>query len=303
MKPTLLIPAAGMGSRFGGLKQMTAIGPSGETLMDYSVFDAIRAGFGKVIFIIRHDFETEFRKMFNAERFNGRIEVDYAFQSIEKIPTGFSVNPERTKPWGAGHALLMAADLINEPFAVLNSDDFYGFESINIIATFLKNCHPDSNKYCMAGFRLGNTLSETGGVSRAICNINKNHELISIYECHQLTKYNSEINGIDESGNKCSFSENMLVSMNIWGFTPGFMNHAATLFFDFLKKNNLNLKAEFHIPFIVGELIKNGRAKVQAYETSARWIGVTWLEDREKVVENIKLKICKGEYPENLWTI
>ena len=303
MKPTLLIPAAGMGSRYGGLKQMAGMGPSGETLMDYSVYDAIRAGFGKVIFIIRRDFEIEFRKMFNAERFAGRIDVDYAFQSVEKIPAGFSVNPERTKPWGAGHALLMAADLINEPFADLNSDDFYGYESFSIIADHLNSCNPDSNEYCMAGFRLGNTLSETGGVSRAICNINENRELQSIYECHQIVKQNAEITGIDESGQRRSLSEDMLVSMNIWGFTPGFMKHSNELFLEFLNSNSMDLKAEFHIPYVVGQLIGSGKAKVLAKETPARWFGVTWPQDREKVVESIKLKVFKGEYPENLWAV
>ncbi|KAF5043128.1 hypothetical protein DSECCO2_505490 [anaerobic digester metagenome] len=303
MKPTLLIPAAGMGSRYGGLKQMAGMGPSGETLMDYSVYDAIRAGFGKVIFIIRRDFETEFRKIFNADRFAGRIEVDYAFQSIEKIPAGFSVNPDRTKPWGAGHALLMAAEMINEPFAVLNSDDFYGYESFSIIAEHLNACNPDSNEYCMAGFRLGNTLSETGGVSRAICNINNDHELESIFECHRIVKNNLEITGIDESGNTRTLSEGMLVSMNIWGFTPGFMKHSTDLFVDFLNENGMDLKAEFHIPYVVGQLIGCGKAKVIAKETPARWFGVTWPQDREKVVESIKVKVCKGEYPENLWAV
>ena len=303
MKPTLLIPAAGMGSRYGGLKQMAGMGPSGETLMDYSVYDAIRAGFGKVIFIIRRDFEIEFRKLFNAERFAGRIDVDYAFQSVEKIPAGFSVNPERTKPWGAGHALLMAADLINEPFAVLNSDDFYGYESFSIIADHLNSCNPDSEEYCMAGFRLGNTLSETGGVSRAICNINENHELQSIYECHQIAKQNAEITSIDESGQRRSLSEDMLVTMNIWGFTPGFMKHSNELFLEFLNRNSMDLKAEFHIPFVIGKLIENNRIKVQVKETPSRWFGVTWPKDRAYVMECLLKKVQDGEYPQNLWNV
>lgn len=303
MKPTLLIPAAGMGSRYGGLKQMAGMGPSGETLMDYSVYDAIRTGFGKVIFIIRRDFEVEFRTMFNAERFAGCIEVDYAFQSIEKIPAGYSVNPDRTKPWGAGHALLMAADMINEPFAVLNSDDFYGYESFKIIADYLNSCDPDSNEYCMAGFRLGNTLSETGGVSRAICNININRELESICECHQIVKNNVGITGIDESGNTRFLSDDMLVSMNLWGFTSGFMKHSNELFMDFLNRNSMDPRAEFHIPFVVGQLIRNGKAKVLVKETPARWFGVTWPQDRDAVVKSIKLKVHNGEYPENLWAI
>jgi len=303
MKPTLLIPAAGMGSRYGGLKQMDGMGPSGETLMDYSVYDAIRAGFGKVVFIIRHDFEQEFKNIFNTKRFGGRIEVDYAFQSIENIPAGITTNPKRTKPWGAGHALLMAANLIHEPFAVINSDDFYGYESFKIISEHLHACDPVANEYCMAGFQLKNTLSETGGVSRAICNINKNHELATIYECHQIVKNNSEITGIDEADNNVFLHGNTIVSMNIWGFTPAFMQHSIELFYDFLSRNNMDLKAEFHIPYIVGELIGSGKATVHAYETTARWFGVTWPQDRDAVVESLKLKVLNGEYPENLWAV
>jgi len=277
------------------------MGPSGETLMDYSVYDAIRAGFGKVVFIIRHDFEQEFKNIFNPKRFGGRIEVDYAFQSFENIPAGFTINPERTKPLGAGQALLMAADLIHEPFAVINSDDFYGYESFKIVFDHLNACDPAENEYCMAGFQLGNTLSETGGVSRAICNINKNHELVSIYECHQIVKNNSEISGVDEGDNKVFLNENAIVSMNIWGFTTGFMKHAHALFIDFLHQNSMDLKAEFHIPYVVGQLIGSENATVHAKETPARWFGVTWPQDRKTVVESLKLKVLNGEYPENLW--
>jgi len=301
MKPTLLIPAAGMGSRYGGLKQMDGMGPSGETLMDYSVYDAIRAGFGKVIFIIRHDFEKEFKSIFNKRRFGEQIEVDYAFQAIDTIPAGFNIHPERKKPWGAGHALLMAVDLIQEPFAVINSDDFYGAESFRIIAEHLKYVSVNATSYCMAGFRLCNTLSETGGVSRAICGINKKLELTSIYECHQLVRNNADISGVDEKGNTVTLPDNTLVSMNIWGFTPAFMQHSAELFKTFLEQNSMDLKAEFHIPFVVGKLIESGKANIHAYETPERWFGVTWPQDRDAVVESIKLKVNKGKYPENLW--
>jgi len=303
MKPTLLIPAAVMEIRYGGLKQMDGMGPSGETLMDYSVYDAIRAGFGKVIFIIRHDFEKEFKAIFNTNRFGGRIEVDYAFQSIEKIPAGFNIHPDRTKPWGAGHALLMGADMIHEPFAVINSDDFYGAESFQIIADHLQQVSLDSASFCMAGFRLCNTLSVTGGVSRAVCGINEKHELTSIFECHQLKRNNTEISGVDESGNTVTLPDHTLVSMNIWGFSPAFMQHSADLFNTFLQQNSMDLKAEFHIPFVVGKLIESGKATVYAYETTERWFGVTWPQDRDAVVESIKLKVYKGEYPENLWAI
>ncbi len=303
MKPTLLIPAAGMGSRYGGLKQMAEMGPSGETLMDYSVFDAIRAGFGKVIFIIRKDFETEFVNVFNAKRFANKIEVEYAFQALDKIPSGFSVNPDRLKPWGAGHALLMASELINEPFAVINSDDFYGFESIKIIADHLLSVNQNSNDYCMAAFRLGNTLSETGGVSRAICVTNNKQELMSIYECHKIRKHNDQIIGVDESETEHGFDENTLTSMNIWGFNPSFMKFSNDLFVDFLNKFGMDEKAEFHIPYVIGKLIESGIANVKVKETPSRWFGVTWPQDRDAVVDNIKKKVLNGEYPQNLWSI
>lgn len=303
MKPTLLILAAGMGSRYGGLKQIEHMGPSGETLMDYSIYDAIRSGFGKVTFIIREDFERDFKAIFNNKRYNFAIEVEYANQAINKIPDGYSYNPDRMKPWGSGHALMMAADLIHEPFAVINSDDYYGFESFQIISDFLSNCDPEADNYCMAGFRINNTLSELGGVSRAVCSMNEAHELISIFECHQIIKDNDEIIGYDESGKKTVIDEQAIVSMNLWGFTPGYMKHSEKLLRDFLEKYSMDLKTEFHIPFVIGKLIENNRIKVQVKETPSRWFGVTWPKDRAYVMECLLKKVQDGEYPQNLWNV
>jgi hypothetical protein len=303
MKPTLLILAAGMGSRYGGLKQIEHMGPSGETLMDYSIYDAIRSGFGKVIFIIRQDFEQDFKAIFNNKRYNNAIQVEYTNQAIDKIPEGIVYNPDRIKPWGSGHALMMADGLIHEPFAVINSDDYYGLESFQLISDYLSNCDPEADDYCMAGFRIGNTLSELGGVSRAVCSMNDDHELISIFECHQIIRDKHEIVGSDESGNKVIIDEQAIVSMNLWGFTPGYMRHSEKLLHDFLLKYNMDLKTEFHIPFVIGSLIENNRIKVHVKETPSRWFGVTWPEDRAVVVESIKLKVCQGEYPENLWAV
>lgn len=303
IKPTLLIPAAGMGSRYGGLKQMDSMGPSGETLMDYSIFDAIKAGFGKVIFIIRHDFEEDFKKVFSKERFNNQIDVDYVFQSLDKIPKQFTLNAARKKPWGAGHALLMAKDIIKEPFAVINADDFYGKESFQIVANFLLNCDLNASNYCMAGDKIGNTLSEMGGVTRAICTTNDDKTLKNIDEYKNIENKNGIIQNTNSDGTVSTFDYNAITSMNFWGFTPVFMKDAEMVFNDFLKENINSLEAECHIPYLVKKLIKQNKAKIYVKDTDSKWIGITWIKDKPTVMQAIKSKVEAGEYPNNLWKI
>ena len=301
MKPTLLILAAGVGSRYGGLKQLDRIGPNGETLLDYSIYDAVRAGFGKVVFIIRESLEEGFKELF-INRLRDHIDVDYVFQEIWMVPEGVLVPDERQKPWGTGHAVLMAAERINEPFAVINSDDFYGRKAYEALASYYKDwTSARKDDYCMVGYRLERTLSEFGTVSRGVCVTSQEGFLEDVVE---RTSIERSANGIVfREGNKDAvvLPEGTIVSMNCWGFTPSFFNYLNKGFTDFIRKNYENLKSEFYIPSMVNQLIHGGKAKVKVLSCDEQWFGMTYQEDRAYVVESIRHLIRKGEYPQKLW--
>ena len=300
MKPTLFVLAAGMGSRYGGLKQLDGLGPHGETIMDYSIFDAVRGGFGKVVFVIRKDFEQDFREKI-LKKYENMIPVELVFQGLDALPDGFSVPAERTKPWGTNHAVLMGESVIHEPFAVINADDFYGRESFEVMAGFLQTLENKENEYSMVGYRVGNTLSESGSVARGVCVTDKNAYLTSVVERTCIIRdTDGQIKYKDENENWVVIAENTPVSMNMWGFTPEYFNYSKQLFIDFLSENETNLKAEFFIPLAVNYLIVNGKAKVKVLDTAAKWFGVTYAEDRPSVVAKIQELIDKGEYPAKL---
>ncbi|MDR0427832.1 MAG: nucleotidyltransferase [Dysgonamonadaceae bacterium] len=301
MKPTLFVLAAGMGSRYGGLKQLDGLGPNGETIMDYSIFDAIRGGFGKVVFVIRESFETDFREKI-LKKYENVIPVEVVFQELDKLPAGFSLNPERTKPWGTNHAVLMGKDAINEPFAVINADDFYGRESFRILADFLKSVENKENEYCMIGYRIGNTLSESGSVARGICETNKEGHLTSVVErTYIIRDTDGKIKFKDENDSMIEVGESVPVSMNMWGFTPEYFKYTETQFVDFLKGNADNPKAEFFIPWAIDRLISSGKVTVKVLDTPSKWFGVTYANDRASVVAKIHDLINKGEYPNKLF--
>ena len=299
MKPTLFILAAGMGSRYGGLKQLDGLGPNGETIMDYSVFDAIRAGFGKVVFVIRKDFEEDFRKVV-LSKYADHVPCEVCFQGIDNLPEGFTRNPERTKPWGTNHAVLMAKDLIKEPFMVINADDFYGKESFEVMAKFLLEVNGQEGKYCMAGYRVGNTLSEHGTVSRGVCATDKMGFLTDVVERTAIENKNGHVvyqdNGVD-----VEIPFETPVSMNMWGFTPEYFTYAEEAFKAFLTENSQELKAEFYIPTLVNDMIKSGKATCQVLDTTAKWFGVTYADDRQMVVDKIQALVDAGVYPNKLF--
>lgn len=299
MKPTLFVLAAGMGSRYGGLKQIDGLGPNGETIMDYSVFDALRAGFGKVVFVIRKDFEDDFRRVVIA-KYADRVPCEVCFQSIDSVPAGASYNPDRTKPWGTNHAVLMAKDIIREPFAVINADDFYGRESFQVLADYLKTVEGTTGNYCMVGYRVANTLSENGSVSRGVCATNAEGYLTDVVE---RTK-------IEEVGDKIVYTEDGVdtvldpmtpVSMNMWGFTPEYFDYVERAFVDFLQQHGQELKSEFYIPTLVNDMIRSGKATCKVLDTPSKWFGVTYSEDRPQVVMKINNLVKEGVYPEKLF--
>ena len=299
MKPTLFILAAGMGSRYGGLKQLDGLGPNGETIMDYSVFDAMRAGFGKVVFVIRKDFEEDFRRVV-LSKYADHVPCEVCFQGIDNLPEGFTRNPERTKPWGTNHAVLMAKDLIHEPFMVINADDFYGKESFEVMAKFLLSVNGEQGKYCMAGYRVGNTLSEHGTVSRGVCATDKLGFLTDVVERTAIENKNGHVvyqdNGVD-----VEIPFETPVSMNMWGFTPEYFTYAEEAFKAFLTENAQELKAEFYIPTLVNDMIKAGKATCQVLDTTAKWFGVTYADDRQMVVDKIQALVDAGVYPNKLF--
>jgi len=299
-KPTLLILAAGIGSRYGGLKQLDKVGPNGETIIDYSVYDAIQAGFGKVVFVIRENIEADFRAFFD-EKLKGRIEVEYVFQEIHKIPAGLSFNIERVKPWGTGHAVLMAKDAIKENFAVINADDFYGREAYQTLADYFKTEDRSDTDYCMVGYELKNTLSENGYVSRGQCKSDENNFLLDVIERTHIERKDDTIVFQDENGNHIKLKEDTLVSMNFWGFTPSYFEFLNEKFSRFIPENANNLKAEFYIPSVVNDLIEEKRARVKVLHSKATWFGVTYKEDKDSVMKNIQQLISSGKYPIKLW--
>ncbi|MFN8258856.1 MAG: nucleotidyltransferase [Bacteroidales bacterium] len=301
MKPTLLILAAGLGSRYGGLKQLEQVGPSGETIMDYSIFDAIRAGFGKVVFVIRKSFEEDFiNKLLS--RYSKIIDVDYVFQELDMIPEGYKLNPDRLKPWGTGHAVLVANSKIKEPFAVINADDFYGKDSFLAVSSFLNALDEDNtNRYCLLAYKLKNTLSEHGSVSRGICYLDKNDYLVSIEEHTKIYAENGAIISENAEKKKFEISENVPVSMNLMGFMPSAFSYFKHYFNEFMEENQNSLTAELYLPFVVSKIIKSGSAKVRVLPSNEKWFGVTYKEDKDIVIRNIEEMIRSGIYPAGLW--
>lgn len=300
MKPTLFVLAAGMGSRYGGLKQLDGLGPCGETIMDYSIYDAVRAGFGKVVFVIRKSFEADFREVV-VNKFKNLIDVDVVFQDITSVPEGYSYNPEREKPWGTNHAVLMGKDVIKEPFAVINADDFYGKESFEVLAGFLTSVAGKSNEYCMVGYHVGNTLSESGSVSRGVCVVDENGYLQNVVERTHIEEKSGSIVYLDENNEEVTIPASTPVSMNMWGFTPDYFDYSMEYFKEFLTENGQKLKSEFYIPLAVNNLIVSGKVSCKVLDTTSKWFGVTYAEDRSQVVLKINELIRKGVYPNQLF--
>lgn len=300
MKPTLFVLAAGMGSRYGGLKQLDGLGPHGETIMDYSIYDAIRSGFGKIVFVIRKDFEADFRAKI-LSKYENHIPVEVVFQALDNLPEGFVCPEGRTKPWGTNHAVLMGKDVIKEPFAVINADDFYGRNSFEVIAKELSTPKSRKGDYCMVGFRVGNTMSESGSVARGVCD-NKDGFLTTVVERTAIA-YNEkhEISFTDENGKEQILDPSTPVSMNLWGFTPDYFEFSEKYFVDFLKENINTPKAEFFIPLVVNELVTKGDASVKVLDTDSKWFGVTYAADRQGVVDKFAELHANGEYPEKMF--
>ena len=296
MRPTLLVLAAGMGSRYGGLKQMDGVGPNGEAILDYSVTDAIRAGFGKVVFVIRHSFADDFKKVFNSEHFHNQIEVEYVYQELDALPAGFSVPAGREKPWGTNHAILMAKDVIHEPFAIINADDFYGGDAFRVIADYLKQLDGTRGDYCMVGYRLENTLSENGSVSRGVCNIDANGLLVGMTERTAISRTADGIAYKEADGTMHPLAADATVSMNLFGFTPDYFAESEKLFVSFLKEHGTEMKSEYYIPFAVNTFIANGYAQMHVLKTTAQWFGVTYKEDRPSVVARLQKLHEQGVY-------
>lgn len=302
MEITLLVLAAGMGSRYGGLKQMDPMGPHGETVLDYSVYDAIQAGFNRVVFIIREDFAEAFKEGIGS-RFQGKVKVDYVFQKLDDLPKGYSLPEGREKPWGTAHAVRSARDSISGPFAVINADDFYGADSYQQITKHFRqtaNQNDGKSHYCMVGYQINNTLSDHGDVNRGICT-EVAGLLKNIEEVTEIKRQNNQEiwgNGMDQQ--KRQVAENAIVSMNFWGFTPDLFPHLEEYFTNFMSERGHEMKSESYIPTAIDELIRNAKADCQVLETSSSWFGVTYPDDKEIVVANIKQLISEGVYPSPL---
>ncbi len=296
MKPTLFGLAAGMGSRYGGLKQLDSLGPNGETIMDYSIYDAIRAGFGKVVFVIRKDFEQDFRDKV-LSKYEGHIPVEVVFQATDKLPEGYTCPADRTKPWGTNHAVLMGKDVIADPFAVINADDFYGRDAFEVIARELARPRDRKGDYCMVGFRVGNTMTENGSVARGVCSTDDG--LLSSVVERTAISYddNHDIVFTDENGDVQKLDPKTPVSMNLWGFTPDYFDYSEREFRNFLDKDLATPKAEFFIPLCVDTLIKSGEATVKVLDTDSKWFGVTYAADRPGVVAKFAELHADGTYP------
>ena len=303
MKPTLFLLAAGMGSRYGGLKQLDGLGPHGETIMDYSIYDAIHAGFGKLVFVIRKDFEQDFRDKV-LSKYEGHIPCEIVFQSLDALPEGFTCPEGRTKPCGTNHAVMMGQHVINEPFAVINCDDFYDRDAFQVMGKFLSSLPEGSTgKYAMVGFRVDNTLSESGTVSRGVCEYDDNHHLTSVVERTKIQRIDGVVKYLDENDEWVALPDNTPVSMNFWGFTPDYFAHSNEFFKTFLsdEKNMANLKSEFFIPLMVDKLINDGTATCEVLETTSKWFGVAYPEDRPEVVAKGEKLGGDGVYPEKMF--
>lgn len=300
-KPTLVVLAAGMGSRYGGLKQIDPVGPHGEVVLDYSVFDAIRAGFGRVVFLIRKDIEAAFRETI-LPRYGGRIETALAFQELSNVPAGFTVPPERSKPWGTAHAVLCAGTVVKEPFGVINADDFYGEASYKILGDFLRKPQkPGPALYALIGFKLANTLSEHGSVARAICETDAQGFLVKAEELTSIAKMPKGARHTHPDGTFRDLTGNENVSMNMWGCPPQTFGQFRAEFSEFLREQGSQLKSEFYIPSAVTRLIARKEAKCCVLPTASAWFGVTYREDKPMVQESIRALIAAGRYPEKLW--
>ena len=299
-KLTLLVLAAGMGSRYGGLKQVDPMGPSGETLLDYSVSDALRVGFERIVFIIRRDIEAEFREKIGS-RYKGNVAVDYVFQQLDFLPNGFSVPADRTKPWGTAHAIWCAREAVTEPFAAINADDFYGRETYEVIGKFLKVAAPASPRFAMAGYRLDHTLSEHGSVARGVCQVDANGKLVTIIECTGIERLEREILQKEADGNARNFRGDEPVSMNFWGLTPAIFPLIEDQLASFLSTSCSDPKAECYIPVVIGEMIARGQATLDVLPTDADWFGVTYREDKPQVMRALERLHSEGVYPTPLW--
>lgn len=302
-KPTLLILAAGMGSRYGGLKQIDSVGPSGETIMDYSIYDAIRAGFDKIVFIIRKDFEEAFREKI-VSKYEGKIRIDLAFQDPLDLPAGCVFPEGREKPWGTAHAIRSARNVIDAPFAAINADDFYGADAFRRLAKFLSEVDVSAQpkRFAMVGYRLDQTLSENGSVARGICDVAADGKLIGVTEMTKIArKADGSIQNEEDPAAPVPLKGENLVSLNLWGFTPALFDGMEERFAEWFKEHEGQLKAEWYIPFYVDELVKAGKATVEVLPTASSWFGVTYREDKSVVVEAIQKMVDAGEYPAKLW--
>lgn len=309
MKPTLLVLAAGMGSRYGGLKQLDTLGPSGETIIDYSIYDAVQAGFGKIVYIVREYFREDMEKAVHEKYGNVKcidgtpLELAFVTQELDKIPAGFTLNPERQKPWGTAHAILMAKDVIKEPFAVINGDDYYGKDSFHILGDWLRKHEGTTGHYALVGFELDNTLSESGSVSRGVGSADESDYLTDVVEHHKIAKAeDGKIYGENSAtGEIVELAPKSLCSMNMWGFTPDYFEKSEDIFTGFLQKNIGELKSEFYIPYAIDCIIKSGEGKCELLKTSSRWFGVTFKEDRPGVVAKFQEFADNGIYPSPLY--
>ncbi|MCL2511433.1 MAG: sugar phosphate nucleotidyltransferase [Bacteroidales bacterium] len=299
MTPTLLVLAAGMGSRYGGIKQLARLGPSGETIMDYSIYDAIRSGFGKVVFIIRKSIEEPFCEMV-LQKYEKIIPCEYVFQELDALPAGYQPPEGRQKPWGTGHAILMAADVIQEPFAVINADDFYGYDAFVQMGRFLKNTDPQSNRWAMIGYRLANTLSDFGVVSRGVCYADADNMLLNVTERTKIKHNGKNIVYQDENNNEIALDEALPVSMNFWGFTSTLFTYLKAGFDDFLRINKDNLTTEYYIPSEISRQIDEKNAKIQIISTSGNWFGITYPEEKDDAAAKIQTLVESGIYPKKL---
>ncbi len=300
MEKAIAIMAAGIGSRYGGIKQMEPVGPSGEFIIDYAVFDAIRAGFNKVIFIIRHDIETEFKKTIGS-RIEERIDVAYTYQELDDLPEGTQYDPNRTKPWGTVHAALMCDGMLKAPFAIINADDYYGIDAYETLSKYLDSMVSEKTEACMVGFMLSNTLSKHGTVTRGICKSKENGILDSLVETRGIGIENGRICYEDSGGKKVELSGDELVSMNMWGFTPEIFAMFHELFGQFLQAHSQELKSEYVIPTAVNTLVEQGRISVKVLSTTSNWFGMTNPEDKDDVVSQVRELVNSGKYPKNLW--